>query len=343
MILAGGVGSRFWPVSTPTRPKQILPLAGDRPLIADTVERIRPLIPIERIRVLTGAELVGPIRATIPTLEEQHFLTEPQARGTAPVLLWAAHRFAAEDGAAIMISLHADHAIRPGNAFRELIAIAVEAAERHDRLFALGIRPTRPETGYGYIRRGTALDDAGAWSVDAFVEKPDPETARRYLESGAYLWNSGIFVWRATRFLEEVRAHTPELASLLPLLDGGDVSGFFQGAPNLSVDRGVLERSGRVGVMEATFEWDDVGTWDAVARARAADPHGNVRCGDARVIDGAGCVVWNEGPEPVVVFGARDLVVVRVRGVTLVLPRDRAADLKELLAALPDEIREVQP
>ncbi|MFW6330661.1 MAG: mannose-1-phosphate guanylyltransferase [Gemmatimonadota bacterium] len=339
MILAGGIGSRFWPASTPTRPKQILPLASERPLVADTVERIRPLIPLERLRVLTGDAMVAPIRSAVPELQPDHFLVEPRARGTAPVLVWAAHALAARDPDAIMISLHADHVIRPEPAFRALVASAAEAARSHDRLFTVGIRPTRPETGYGYIRLGAALDDAGAYAVHRFVEKPDQETAQAYVEGGEYLWNSGIFVWRAGRLLEEVAAHTPELSRLLPLLDRGDVHGYFDAALSLSIDHGVLERSRRIGVMEATFEWDDVGTWDAAGRTRPGDARGNVVEGEAALREADRCVVWNETGEPVVVFGAKDLVVVRREGVTLVLPRDRAADLKKLLDSLPDTVR----
>lgn len=340
VVLAGGVGSRFWPVSTPARPKQILPLASDRPLIADTVDRIRPLVPLDRVRILAGEEYVDPICDAVDGLARAHFLVEPRARGTAPVLLWAAHRLAATDPDAVMVSLHADHVIRPASAFRDLLARAVAAADRHDRLFTVGIRPTRAETGYGYIRRGPALDEGGAHAVDAFVEKPDVETARRYVGSGDYLWNSGIFVWRAVRLLEEARATAPELAGLLPLLDAGDTDEYFAVAPQLSIDHGVLERSQRVGVMDATFEWDDVGTWDAVARTRPADADGNVTQGHAELVGSAGCVVWNDGDDPVVVFGAQDLVVVRVDGVTLVMPRERAASLKELLEALPPHVRE---
>jgi mannose-1-phosphate guanylyltransferase len=338
VVLAGGIGSRFWPASTPRRPKQILPLASDRPLIADTIERIRPLIPLDRLRVLTGRAMVEPIAAAIDGLEDRHFLLEPRARGTAPVLVWAAHTLLASDPDAILVSLHADHVIRPEERFRELVARATDAAQRHDRLFTVGIRPGRPETGYGYIRLGEPIDDRGAHAVDAFVEKPDADTARAYLDSGRYLWNSGIFVWRADRLLEEVRAHAPELASLLPLLDRGDVEGFFDAAPTISIDHAVLERSERIGVMEATFEWDDVGTWDAAGRTRPADAAGNVAVGRAHLHEAEDCVVWNESDEEVVVFGASDLVVVRRPGVTLVLPRERAADLKQLLDALPESI-----
>jgi len=343
VVLAGGVGSRFWPVSTPSRPKQILPLASDRPLIADTIERIRPLVPLDRVRILAGEDYVEPICSAVHGLTRDHFLIEPRARGTAPVLLWAAHYLAAMDPDAVMVSLHADHVIRPEAAFRELVASAAAAADRHDRLFTIGIRPTRAETGYGYIRRGPSLDDRGAHAVQAFVEKPDAGTAQRYVDSGEYLWNSGIFVWRAVRLLEETRATAPELAGLLPLLDADDAAEYFAVAPHLSIDHGVLERSERVGVLDATFEWDDVGTWDAVARTRPADRDGNVTEGPAALVDSAGCVVWNEGDEPVVLFGARDMVVVRVNGIIMVMPRDRAASLKTLLDALPEGLREVRP
>ena len=343
MILAGGVGSRFWPASTPARPKQILPLASDRPLITDTVERILPLIPVERIRILTGESMVDPIAEAAGVLERRHFLIEPRARGTAPVLVWAAHELLGHDPDAVMVSLHADHVIRPEAAFRDLVATAARAAEGLDRLFTIGIRPARPETGYGYVQLGRPLDEEGAHEVRSFVEKPDAATARSYIESGDYLWNSGIFVWRAARLLEEVRAHTPELAALLPLLDRGDVAGFFDAAPSLSVDRGVLERSGRIGVVEASFDWDDVGTWDAAGRTREPDSRGNVVLGSAHLHEATGCVVWNETDEPVVAFGTEELVVVRRPGVTLILPRERAADLKELLETLPESLLEDRP
>jgi mannose-1-phosphate guanylyltransferase len=341
VVLAGGVGSRFWPVSTPSRPKQLLPLAGPRPLIAETVDRVRPLVPLDRVRILAGDAYVNPICHAVPDLDRSHFLVEPQARGTAPVLSWAAHRLAAADPDAVMVSLHADHVIRPADAFRRLIADAAAAAERHDRLLTIGVPPTRPDTGFGYIRQGPPLDGDGVRAVDAFVEKPDPETARRYLESGDYVWNSGIFVWRAARLLEEVRTVAPELGGLFPLLDAGDTEEYFAVAPHLSIDRGVLERSRRVGVLAATFEWDDVGTWDAAARVRSADAAGNVVEGAAELVESSGCVVWNETAEPVVLFGARDLVVVRVRGLTVILPRNRSADLKDLLDALPARVREL--
>ena len=352
MVLAGGVGSRFWPVSTPARPKQLLALAGDEPLIAQTLRRIEPIVPAERALVLTGEALVEPMLAALPGLSADVFLVEPRARGTAPVLVWAAHEIVKRDPEAVMASLHADHVIQPEEAFRRLLVETAELADATGRLFTIGIEPTRPETGYGYIQVGEPLDeipDSGfripetgngnpetAFAVREFVEKPDRATAERYVEAG-YLWNSGLFVWRASALLDQVRAHTPELASLLPLLDAGDVRGFFEAAPSLSIDEGVLERSDRVGVARATFHWDDVGAWDAVARTLPADERGNVAHGAAHAVDSDGCIAWSDEGH-VVLFGARDLVVVRTAELTLVMPRERAADLKQLLGTLPPEL-----
>jgi mannose-1-phosphate guanylyltransferase len=343
VVLAGGVGSRFWPVSTPARPKQILPLASARPLIADTVERIRPLIPIERVRILAGEEYVDPIRAAVDGLEKDHFLVEPRARGTAPVLVWAAHYLAAADPDAIMVSLHADHVIRPEPAFRDLVADAAAAAARHDRLFTIGIRPTRPETGYGYIRRGAALDEGGAHAVDAV--RGEAGARRGAPVRGCRELSLEQRDLRLARCPPSGRGPGGDAGARrpAPAPRRGRCGRVLRRSPRLSIDEGVLERSDRVGVMDATFEWDDVGTWDAVGRTRTADDRGNVTQGDAALVDSDGCVVWNEGAEPVVVFGVRDLTVVRAGGVTLVLPRDRAADLKTLLDALPTRIRELEP
>ena len=337
MILAGGVGSRFWPVSTPARPKQLLPLAGTSPLITQTVERVLPLVPAERIRILTGSGLAEPILAAIPDLGPGHLLLEPRARGTAPVLAWAAHTLAAADPDAVMLSLHSDHVIEPPAAFREVLAHAAALSRRHGRLFTLGAVPTRPETGYGYIAPGKALPgDTEAHEVARFVEKPDRATAEQYIAEGC-LWNTGIFIWPAALLLDEIRRHTPELAELLPLLDEGDVDAYFERAPTLSIDEGLLERSRAVGVLRTTFDWDDIGAWDAVGRTRAVDGNGNVTQGDAHFIDAHGNIAWADDGS-IVVFGADDLVVVRSGGITFVAPRERTPDLKAMLSQLPERL-----
>ncbi|HEX7118886.1 MAG TPA: sugar phosphate nucleotidyltransferase [Longimicrobiales bacterium] len=342
VILAGGVGSRFWPVSTPERPKQLLPLGSDRPLIADTVARIAPLVPLPRLRILTGEALADPILSELPDLSRDNLLLEPRARGTAPVLAWAAHEIARRDADAVMISLHADHVISPAAAFRKLLEeIGRLAAERH-RLFTIGAEPTRPETGYGYIRVGDRLAPAlEAYEVADFVEKPDRDTALEYLHRGGFLWNTGIFIWRAATLLEELERHTPELAPHLPLLEAGAVADFFERAPSLTIDEGLLERSDAVAVARATFRWDDVGTWDAVGRTRERDARGNVTIGDAHLVDCEDCIAWSDEGR-IVVFGAHDLVVVRDGGTTFVAPRERTAELKELLQRLPERVRRLE-
>jgi mannose-1-phosphate guanylyltransferase len=337
VILAGGVGSRFWPVSTPARPKQLLPLAGHAPLIVQTLERIAPLVPAGRVRILTGAALAGPILDAAPAYGTGQLLLEPQARGTAPVLVWAAHTLLAADPDAVMISLHSDHVIEPRASFLADLRQAAALSARHRRLFTIGAMPTRPETGYGYIRPGAPLADGpGAAEVERFVEKPDRATAERYIAEGC-LWNTGIFVWPAALLLEQVRQHTPELAALLPLLDAGDADGFFERAPILSIDEGLLERSSAVGVLRAGFEWDDVGAWDAVGRTREADAAGNVGEGEAHFVEARDCIAWAEEGS-IVVFGANNLVIVQAHGITFVAPRERTPQLKTLLAQLPPRL-----
>jgi mannose-1-phosphate guanylyltransferase len=340
-ILAGGSGTRFWPASTPGRPKQLLPLAGEDTLIADTMRRALGLAPEDRIRILTGNRLVGPFKDALGEVGPDAFLVEPEARGTGPVLVWAAWSIAREDPSAVLVSLHADHAIQPPEAFHALLRDAAAVASSEDVLLTVAIPPTRPETGFGYIRPGEATGRAGtteAFRVRSFVEKPDLETAERYVSSG-YLWNSGIFVWKAGLFLQEVRSVAPELGSLLPLLDEGKVEEFFRSSPVISVDEAVLERSSKVAFVRATFQWDDVGSWEALARTRPSDGRGNVLLGSAHAVEARGNIVMAEEGS-VVLFGVDDLVVVRSGEIVLVADRRRTPDLKSLLNALPAHLRD---
>lgn len=341
-VLAGGVGSRFWPVSTPARPKQLLPLASQQSLICDTVDRILSLVPRERIRILTGGHLADPILREVRALHPENVMVEPQARGTGPVLTWAAAEIARADPNAVMASLHSDHVISPDESFRELLLSAASCALAHQRLLTIGITPTRPETGYGYVKPGARLDTKfDAYEVQQFVEKPDREMATQYIQRG-YLWNSGIFVWPVELFLDEVKLHATEIAPHLPRALEGDAAGFFQGCANVSVDEAVLERSENVAVMPANFVWDDIGTWDAVGRTREQDDHGNVPVGNVSLVDATNCIAWSD-EGAVVLYGTDDLVVVRANDVTFVAPRDRTADLKRMLEQLPANVRDIKP
>ena len=348
VILAGGVGSRFWPVSTPSRPKQLLPLASEQPLIRDTVDRITPLVPLERLRILTGGHLADPILRTLPELGPGNLLLEPRAAGTAPVLAWAAAEIERRDPDAVMVSLHSDHVIHPPGAFRALIARTAELAAGHRRLFTIGVPPTRAETGYGYIRVGAPLEalegDAHPEpgnAVAEFVEKPKQAVAEEYLASGIHLWNTGLFVWRVADLLDGLERHAPEFRDLIPLLREGGTEEFFRLAPTISIDNALMERSDRVGVVRATFQWDDVGAWDAVFRTRAADAAGNVLLGDAHAVDSRDSVLYADDG-PVVAFGVDGLVVVRTAGVTFVADRARTPDLKAMLERLPEALRELR-
>ena len=340
-ILAGGIGSRFWPASTPRRPKQLLPLASDEPLILDTVNRALGLVPEERIRILASDRLTDLILEVVPDLGREAFMVEPQARGTGPVLAWAAWEIAKIDPAAVIVSLHADHFIQPEAAFLRLLRDAAGLAQETGLLFTVSVLPSRPETGYGYIEPGDPLPaPAGvrAFAVGAFHEKPDTETAHRYIDAG-HFWNSGLFVWRASAFLSELKAVAPEIGDLLPLIDDESAEAFFAQVPDIPVDVAVLERSARVASVVATFDWDDVGSWEGLARSRRADSNGNVVLGAGHVVDGERNVIYAEGGT-IVTFGVDDLVVVQCGDITLVSTTERAPDLKGLLDRIPASVRE---
>jgi len=305
------------------------------------MDRARILVEGGRIRILTGAHLLDPFREALGELDPSSFLVEPRARGTGPVLAWAAWTIAREDPDAVLISLHADHHIGPLDAFRSLMLAGAETARTTDALFTVAVPPTRPETGYGYIRPDEPLPSppgTDAFRVQSFVEKPDRDTATRYIAEG-YLWNSGIFLWRASVFLQEVRAVTPEIGSLFPLLEEGKVAEFFQRVPSISVDEGVLERSSRVAALRATFRWDDVGAWESLSRTRSLDGDGNVLLGSVHARDARGNIVMTEAGT-VVLFGVDNLVVVQRGDVVLVVDRGRTPDLKTLLQSLPEHLRD---
>lgn len=342
-ILAGGAGHRFWPLSTESRPKQLLPLAGPEPLVVETLARAQSLFPWDRLRVLTGQNLVAPIQA-VTGLPDDAFMVEPRARGTGPVLVRAAWETARVDSDAVMISLHSDHVIRPVGRFRQVLETAVEIARREELLMTVGVRPNRPETGFGYIRAGPALlagDEHRAYRVDAFVEKPDRDTAAAYLAAG-YRWNSGVFVWPARLFLDEVRRHAPEIARALPFLERGDITGFFDDTAAISVDEAVLERSTRVGSVDATFQWDDMGSWAALARHRSSDEQGNVADGDVQLVKARNNLVVGDSGR-LALFGVDDLLVVQTEHTTLVMPRAEAPHLKQYLARLPPHVVSEDP
>jgi mannose-1-phosphate guanylyltransferase len=338
LILAGGRGERFWPWSRPGRPKQLLPLAsGGRSLLRATLERLGPAVPSQRTLVLTSAHLVEAVRAECPAGVE--VVGEPSGRNTAPAVGAAAVMFAARAPGASFAVLPADHLVEDVAAFRADLERAFVAAEREPVLVTLGIRPQRPETGFGYIRRGAPLG-GHLYRTAGFHEKPDVEAARGYLAAGDFLWNSGIFVWRARAFLDALAVAQPDLSSALRGLDPHPGPGVahvwapvFAGLPSLSVDYAVLERAPNVIVIEASFDWDDLGSWQAWARRQPRDSRGNVVHGDALAVECDDCVVVGEGGTAAA-FGLRRMVVVHVEGATLACPLDACEQLRRVSEAL---------
>lgn len=338
VILAGGVGSRFWPLSTPGRPKQLLPLVNDEPLLLSTLRRLGDIVPVERTLVLTNASLADAIANAVPSLPDENIVAEPKPAGTGAALTWAALEIERRSGPeSTMICVHADWTIADDSGFRAALLAAEEVAISEQALVTVGIVPTRPDPGFGYIQPGDATE-SGARKVTRFVEKPDRARAEAMVHDG-YLWNSGIFVWRVGHFLSEVRAHTPEVAAAMDADTDRDLETFFGAVRPVSVDVGVLERSGTVRVVAGDFGWDDVGTWGALRRVKPADENGNVTTGNVFVLEAKGNVVHADG-NAVVLYGVSDLVVVTRGGLTLVTTTDGSADLKVLMDSLPPQLRD---
>ena len=341
IVLAGGTGSRFWPVSSPERPKQLLALVDAHSMLANTLERMAPLAPAASTLVLTNAGLVNEIRSMAPKLPAGNVIAEPRPAGTAAALAWAAHLVAQRAGTdALMYCVHADWAIGDITRYRATLEAAGDVATKESALVTIGIVPTRPDPGFGYIQPADEVV-GHARRVGKFVEKPTHEVAAQFVAQG-FLWNSGIFVWKAGTFLEELARHCPEVGPALAA-HGDDADAFFAAVQKpIAVDVGVLERSDRVFVVPGDFGWDDVGTWAALHRVRSLDAHGNAANGAVHLVDAHGNVVHSERGT-VVLYGVDDLVVVTRPGLTLVTTREQSADLKTLLDALPASVRELRP
>ena len=330
VILAGGSGTRFWPLSRVKKPKQFLPLVTGRTLIAETFLRVEPLCSSARTWVVCGKDHAQAVREALPGLPEQHLLVEPAARNTAPAIGLACVHVLREDPEAVLAVLPSDHHVARPDAFREAISVAARACEGGD-LLTLGIHPTRPETGYGYLKRGEEKGP-GVFAVEAFVEKPDAKTAQRYLQDPAYSWNAGIFVFRADAMLGALRRHLPEVHE--GLVSGGD----FSALQSISIDYGVMEPESqttrRISLVPGDFGWSDVGSFAALPEVRALDARGNALAGDAIAIDCEDCVVLSEGNRLVAAVGLHGLCVIDAGDALLVVPRDRAQDVRAVVDAL---------
>ncbi|HVI76460.1 MAG TPA: mannose-1-phosphate guanylyltransferase [Anaeromyxobacteraceae bacterium] len=370
VVMAGGSGTRFWPLSRKARPKQFLALVGETPLLAATVARLPPLAKLDRTFVACGPAHAAAVRRILPDLPKDNLLVEPCARNTAPCVGLAALHVSRLDRKGVMAMLPADHHVARPAAFREALKAAAEVAQG-GAIATIGVKPSRPETGYGYLKVGERLDgpaagagkgarakakpapakgDAGlaARRVAKFVEKPDRATAERYLQDGGYLWNSGIFVFRADVILDEIRRTLPDLREQLERIDRAigtpraarALAEAFPRCPSISIDYGVMEKSDRIAVVPADFGWSDVGSFEALRDVRAQDARGNVAEGEAMIFDGKDNVVLGLPGRPLAVIGVDDLIVVDAGDAVLVCRRDRAQDVRKAVDELKRRGRE---
>jgi mannose-1-phosphate guanylyltransferase len=335
IILAGGSGERFWPLSRPDRPKQFLPLAGNLSLIRATFERLRPVVGPDRVWVVTSAEHARRVSRELPEVVGARILREPRRRNTAPALHLAALAIARRDPQASLLVVPADAWAPRVAPYRRALRSALAVAEREDHLVLIGVRPTRVETGYGHIEPGDRLGRGPARSVRRFVEKPSVARARRFVSGGKHLWNCGIFAWRVDVFREAVRRHLPDLDRAFSILETNRrwtrnlLAGAYGKAPSISVDYGVLERARNVAVVPAAFPWDDLGSWRALERLGK----GEFRRGSVLSWDSPGLVAWAESGR-IAVIGVRDAVVVHTPEATLVVAKDRAQEVRRVAEEL---------
>jgi mannose-1-phosphate guanylyltransferase len=347
VILAGGRGERFWPWSRRNRPKQLLPITGAETMLEETVERMPPLIPSERMLLVTGRELAGVIAERCPQLKEDRIIAEPRGRNTAAAIGLAAVTLREQDPQAIMVVLSADHQIKPQEKFLNALSAAARCAEKENWLVTFGIPPTRPETGYGYIELGDQLGgDQGEaiYRVKQFKEKPNRMVAQRFYLDRGHLWNSGIFVWRVDTILEAMAAHMPQLSRGLEKLaqtaQGPErekaTEGLYDRIDAISIDYGVMEKADNVVVVQGDFRWDDVGTWSALRRIHKPDGNGNVIIGTGLTLDSYECVLVGEGEGLITALGVSDLIVVRTGDCVLVAHASRAQDVRQLVEKLAE-------
>jgi mannose-1-phosphate guanylyltransferase len=339
VIMAGGSGTRFWPASRRARPKQFLAIGGAESLLRQTAERVASLVGWERIVVVTAAVHAAHARADLPELPPANVLVEPTGRNTAPCIGWASRVIGARDPDAVLAVLPADHYIADGEAFRRHLTAALEAARHSGRITLLGLVPTHPETGYGYIERGAAVASAGGLAVHdvvRFVEKPDRATALGYLAAGTYLWNSGMFVFPARAMDEALRAHLPALAEGLDrlLVDPSALDTVYPTLPAVSIDYGVMEKAAGIRVLPATFPWSDVGSWDAAYQVHAKDSADNVLLGEVVAFDSRRVYVDARSGRTVAVVGVEDLCVVDTPDAVLVTRAGHSQDVKHVVEHL---------
>jgi mannose-1-phosphate guanylyltransferase len=343
VIMAGGVGSRFWPKSRERSPKQFMEIVGSGTMIQNTVARIGKLIPLAQTLVVTNEHHRDLVRMQIPDLPAENVLTEPVGRNTAPCIALAAEWIGRKDPNSVMVVLPADHLIRNAEEFLRVLERGVRVASENEALVTIGIQPTHPETGYGYIQFDDAEIDPryqadGAYRVKTFAEKPNLETAVRFLKSGDFLWNSGMFIWRTSVIRDEITKFLPELRQQMENVTPAIGTPGYQAALELaygvirgiSIDYGVMEKAEKVFVVRGDFGWSDVGSWDEVVRLTPGDDDGNSLRGAVIMKDAHGNYI-DAGGRVVAAIGVDDLIIVTTDDAVLICRKNRSQDVKEIV------------
>ncbi|MFZ5980067.1 MAG: mannose-1-phosphate guanylyltransferase [Candidatus Zixiibacteriota bacterium] len=345
VIIAGGKGERFWPLSRQDRPKQFLKLTSDRTMIEETIERVRPLVPMENVRIVTGARMEKLILESVKNIKHENIMTEPFGRNTCLAIGLAAIHLVNEDPHAVMLVLSADHLVNPQEKLLKILEDGAAIASKEDCLITIGIVPNRPETAYGYIKMGDLYkneNDSVVYRVSAFTEKPKLVVAQEYYFSRKYLWNSGMFIWSARAILNAIKEYQPEMGAHLE--DYARVIGtdkesqaredLYKKTNSISIDYAVLESAQNVLTIKANIVWDDIGSWTALERYKDRDSENNVLVGETEMLGSYETTVYNNEDGIVCCLGVADLVVVRSGDITLVAHKTRVGEIKELLAKL---------
>ena len=343
VIMAGGSGTRFWPQSRRALPKQFLRFGSNRTLLQETVDRCRAFVPPDRTWIVTGADHAAETARQVPDIASENVLIEPCGRNTAPCIGLAAIQLLAVDPDAVMLVMPADHVIRPVMEFQRTVERAVDVVTRDSAALVLfGVLPTYPATGFGYIQRGDSLPDSTGFRVAAFREKPDAATAAQYVASQEFFWNCGLFVWRAATIVEQLERHTPQITERLKRLAAvvrtdrwsETLAAEFPQMLSVSIDYAVLEKASNVAVVPASFEWDDVGSWQALSRLLPSGTDGNTTEGQVCAINTNGCIVRSSPEHLIAAYGVLDLIIVHTPDATLVADKHDDSALRQLIAEL---------
>ena len=341
LILAGGSGTRFWPLSRKRRPKQLLALEGERSLLRDTVDRLRPLVEPESVWVCTTKMLAEDVRRALPDVPPDQILLEPEGRNTAPAIGWSVRSMPEEARRDVVVVLPSDHRMGDPAAFRDSLARAARSVEREDRIMTLGVKPRWPETGYGYLELEPEAEEDGVRRVHRFVEKPDLAAAERYVASGNHLWNAGIFLFRGTTLLDVLARLQPELHRGLEEIAAAPdrVDELYPKLPADSIDYAVMEKLDSIATLPLDCGWSDLGSWSALDEVLPRDSQGNTGKGDVLALESGDNLLFSDAGT-IAVLGVSGLVVVRTGDSVLVIPKERSQEVKKLVQELASKGRE---